>query len=209
MISAAGDAGVDPVRAKRAARERALAARDALQPRARARLSAAVCARAAALPEARRATAVLLFASFRSEVDTAPLLQAFLERGVTVALPRVRGPRDMEGVLVEDPAADLVSGHCGIPEPHGGLPVVEPERFDLVVVPGAAFCVDGARCGYGGGFYDTYLPLLRPGVPRVALAFEVQVVDELACEPHDLRVDVIVTETRVIRPQKPAGGRGD
>jgi 5-formyltetrahydrofolate cyclo-ligase len=66
-------------------------------------------------------------------------------------------------------------------------------------VPGAAFDAAGRRCGYGGGFYDSYLPRTRPGIPWVALAFEAQLVDELPYEPHDLAVGAIVTEARVIR----------
>jgi len=187
-------------RAKRAARARALAARDALPAAERARLSSVICARATALPELGRAASLLLFASFRSEVDTSPLLRWALERGVSVALPRVRGPRLMEALRIEDPVTDLAPGSWGIPEPRDGLPLVAPEQIDVVVVPGAAFSLAGARCGYGGGFYDTYLPRLVSGTPRIAVAFDVQVADELPCEPHDLRVNAIVTETRVIRP---------
>lgn len=106
----------------------------------------------------------------------------------------------MEALLIADPETDLAPGTWNIPEPHAALPVVAPELFDAVVLPGAAYCTTGARCGYGGGFYDTYLPQLRPGTPRIALAFEVQVLDDLPTEPHDLAVDVIVTERRMIRP---------
>jgi len=209
MTSAADDLTAAVARAKRATRERALAARDALAPAERARLSALVCARAADLPELRRAGCVLLFASFRSEVGTRPLQDALLARGAAVALPRVVGPRLLEARLVADPDTDLEPGAWGIPEPREGLPAVPPGRIGAVVIPGAAFSVAGARCGYGGGFYDTYLPTLRPGTPRVALAFEAQLVDELPCAPHDLRVDTIVTEARVIRPPQPAGGLED
>lgn len=192
---------VDVAAGKRAARVRALAARDALPPAERALLSAAICARAAALPELRRAQTVLLFASFRSEVDTGALLAEMLARGATVALPRVLAPRVLEAVRVADPAADLAPGAWGIPEPRPGLPVIEPGGFDAVVVPGAAFSASGARCGYGGGFYDAYLPRLRAGTPRVALAFEAQLVDDLPTAAHDVPVDVIVTEARTIRPR--------
>jgi 5-formyltetrahydrofolate cyclo-ligase len=72
--------------------------------------------------------------------------------------------------------------------------------MDVVVVPGSVFDAAGRRCGYGGGFYDTYLPLTRVGTPWVALAFEAQLVEKLPCEAHDLAVTAIVTETRVIRP---------
>jgi 5-formyltetrahydrofolate cyclo-ligase len=78
---------------------------------------------------------------------------------------------------------------------------VAPEELDLVFVPGSAFDEEGGRCGYGGGFYDNYLPLTRPGTPWVALAFEAQLVPTIDCEEHDLPVTAIVTERRVIRPE--------
>ena len=185
--------------AKADLRRRALAARDALPGADRARLSVAICARAAALPELEAARTIMLFAAFRSEVDTEPLLTWALARGTTVCFPRILGPRRMAAYRVATPAADLVPGAWGIPEPREGLDEVPPERMDVVVVPGAAFDAAGRRCGYGGGFYDTYLPRTRPGIPWVALAFEAQLVDELPCEPHDLACGVLVTEARVLR----------
>ena len=185
--------------AKLELRRRALAARDALPGAERARLSVAVCARAAALPELDAAAAIMLFAAFRSEVDTGPLLSWALGRGKTVCLPRVLAPRRMAAYRITDPAADLVPGAWGIPEPREGLDEVPPERVDVVVVPGAAFDAGGRRCGYGGGFYDTYLPHTRPGTLWVALAFEAQIVDEVSCELHDLACGLIVTEARTIR----------
>ncbi|HOT23974.1 MAG TPA: 5-formyltetrahydrofolate cyclo-ligase [Thermoleophilia bacterium] len=186
-------------RAKRAARARAVAARDALAHADRARLSARICARAAALPELVSASTVMLFASFRSEVDTGPLIGACLARGSAVALPRIAGPRLLEAHLVSDPSSDLVPGTWAIPEPRPDLPAVDPARIDAIVVPGAAFSARGARCGYGGGFYDAFLARLADGTPRIGLAFEVQVLDEVPCETHDLAVDAVVTEERVIR----------
>ena len=190
----------DRTHAKRAAREQALARRDALSPERRERLSAAICVRAAALPELQAAGTLLLFGSFRTEIDTSPLIAWALARGRVVCLPRVLAPRLLAAYRVRDVRADLQPGAWGIPEPRAGLPEIAPEAIDAVVVPGAAFDVEGRRCGYGGGFYDTYLPLTRAGVPRVALAFEAQIVDEVACESHDLAVDAIVTEDRIIRP---------
>ena len=190
----------DKTHAKRAAREKALARRDALSQERRERLSAAICARAAALPELEAAETLLLFARSGSEIDTQPLIAWALARGSTVCLPRVLAPRVMEAYRVADsgrrPRARRL-GHPGAARRTARDPAGGARRRRR---PGAAFDVEGRRCGYGGGFYDTYLPLTRPGVPRVALAFEVQIVDELACEAHDLAVDAIVTENRVIRP---------
>ena len=185
--------------AKLKLRWRALAARDALPGAFRARQSVAICARAAALPELKAATTLMLYASFRSEVETSALFSWALKAGKTVCAPRILAPRLMAAYPIADPAVDLVPGTWGIPEPREGLAEVPPERVDAVVVPGSVFDAAGRRCGYGGGFYDTYLPRTRPGIPWVALAFEAQLVDKLPCEPHDLAVGAVVTEARVIR----------
>lgn len=78
-------------------------------------------------------------------------------------------------------------------------PLPEPASFDLVVVPGVAFTERGDRLGRGGGWYDRLLPQLRDDCATVGVAFDVQVLPELPVEPHDARVDVVVTETQVLR----------
>ena len=192
--------GDPPAIGKNEARRRALEARGALSEPERHRLAEAVCSRASELPELLQAGTVMLFASFRTELDTTPLAEWVLRAGKTLCLPRVLGPRRMAAYRVAELAADLAPGKWGIPEPREGTPEVRPEAIDLVFVPGSAFDEEGRRCGYGGGFYDNYLPLTRPGIPRVALAFEAQLVPQICCEPHDLPVTAIVTERRVIRP---------
>lgn len=185
---------------KREARRRALTARDALTQTERERRAAAVRARALQLPELAAAGTVMLFASFRTELDTLPVARTVLDAGKRLCLPRVLGPRLMAAFQVTDVDAGLVPGMWDIPEPREGSPEVPPGEIDLVFVPGSAFDAEGGRCGYGGGFYDTYLPRTRPGTPWVALAFEAQLVPRIACEEHDLPVTAIVTEDRVIRP---------
>jgi 5-formyltetrahydrofolate cyclo-ligase len=180
-------------------RREVLARRAALTSDERQLASAAICRRTAELPEFARATTVMLFASFASEVETGPLIRWALAKGKTVCLPRVLGPHEMAAFRIADPLSDLRPGTWNIPEPCEGLPEIAPTTIDAVVVPGSVFDVDGRRYGYGGGFYDTFLPRTKPGTPRVALAFEVQVVENLVTEGHDLLVDVVVTESRTIR----------
>jgi 5-formyltetrahydrofolate cyclo-ligase len=160
-----------------------------------------VRARALELPELSTAGTVMLFASFRTELDTMPIARRVLEDGKRLCLPRVLGPRLMAAYQVTDLGADLVPGKWDIPEPREGLPEVSPEEMDLVFVPGSAFDEQGRRCGYGGGFYDNYLSRTRAHTPWVALAFETQLVPRIDCEAHDLPVTAIVTELRVIRPE--------
>jgi 5-formyltetrahydrofolate cyclo-ligase len=185
---------------KSEARRQGLEARAQLPEHERERLADAVRARALHLPELAAAGTVMLFASFRSELDTAPIGDWALHAGKTLCLPRILRPRHMAAFRVTDLATDLAPGKWGIPEPREGLLEVAPEAIDFVFVPGSAFDEEGGRCGYGGGFYDTFLPRTRPGTPWVALAFEAQLVPRIACEPHDLPVTAIVTERRVIRP---------
>jgi 5-formyltetrahydrofolate cyclo-ligase len=65
-------------------------------------------------------------------------------------------------------------------------------------VPGVAFDAACRRLGYGGGYYDRLLPLLPATAPRVAGAFDVQIVDAVPAAAHDLGVDCIVTESRTL-----------
>ena len=183
---------------KRALRERALAARDALPTAARAAKSARITAALLDLAECSRSGYVMAYVPVRSEFDTRTLLERLLAAGVVLALPRITAPRLMETVPVTDLSRDLVPGRFGIPAPRDGLEPVSPSVFDCVVVPGSAFDLRGRRCGYGGGYYDGLLSQTRADCHRVAPAFEAQLVDEVPQEPHDLPVHLIVTEARVV-----------
>jgi 5-formyltetrahydrofolate cyclo-ligase len=67
---------------------------------------------------------------------------------------------------------------------------------DWILVPGLAFDRAGRRLGYGAGYYDRLLARL-PGVPRIAVAFSIQVIDQIPVDDHDLPVDILVTETQL------------
>jgi 5-formyltetrahydrofolate cyclo-ligase len=184
--------------AKVAARRDVTAARDAMPADARAAAAAAITARIVALPMYAAARTVLLTLPFRSEWDTLPLIGIALAEGKKVAAPRVnRATRMLELHALVDPPRDLVPGAFGIPEPVPGAERVAPEGVDLVLVPGVAFDRAGRRLGYGGGYYDRLLPLLGRA-SRVAGAFDVQLVERVPSAPHDLRVDVIVTESQTL-----------
>jgi 5-formyltetrahydrofolate cyclo-ligase len=185
-------------KAKRDVRRAVLAARYALGEAERIARSTAIHDRFLGLPEVASAAVVMLFWAFGSEVATFPLIERLHARGTRVALPRIRGSQELEtvGHVPGDPVRET---SFGAHEPAGGS-VLDPSSIDLVVTPGVAFDGSGRRVGYGGGFYDRFLLLTRPDAPRVALAFDLQVLDDgLPAGAFDLRVDLIVTETRTIR----------
>jgi 5-formyltetrahydrofolate cyclo-ligase len=181
---------------KRALRRAVLADRDALSGAERAARSEAIAARLLGLDEVAGATRVLAFWSFGSEVDTAPLLDRLRSRGTTVALPRIEDGDIVP--VVWTPGSPMTETSFGSREPTDGR-VLEARELDLIVVPGVAFDRSCRRVGYGGGFYDRLLASARDGTAAVAIAFGMQVVDNVPSGPLDHTVDAIVTEDDVIR----------
>jgi len=191
--------------AKRLVRESVLRERDAMPPELRAAASERIAESLARRPDFAAAGVVLLTLPYASEWDTRLLFSVARARGKTVAVPRVNlAQRMLEIYAVADLAADVAPGYRGIPEPHTGSTPVALESIDWVLVPGVAFDASGQRVGYGGGYYDRLLPMLPAAAPRIAGAFELQVLERVPSAPHDLALDAIVTETRVIVPARSA-----
>ncbi len=128
------------------------------------------------------------------EIDLRPLLELLHTRGLFVALPETT-PRGQPLIFRRwKPDSTMVAEKFGTFRPDG--PELTP---DLFLVPLLAFDRAGGRLGYGGGYYDRTLPL-HPGKPAWGFAYAAQEVDKLPMEPHDHRLDAIVTEAGVIFP---------
>lgn len=189
---------------KSALRRRVLAARAALPAGVRRTAASAVRQRLSALEEVDRALTILGYAAFASELDLDPLLTELAARGRGVFLPRVEGDR-LEIVRVRDLATELAPGFRGVREPRPtGRPPARIDRLQAVLAPGVAFDEHGRRLGYGGGYFDRLLSQLQPGIPVIGVAFEIQLLADVPVEPHDRKVDIVVTESRTLRP----GGDG-
>lgn len=143
--------------------------------------------------EFQSAAAVALYSPVLNEVFTEQLFQAALAAGKKIAYPRVRGC-ELDFVRVVDPG-DLAPGNFGVLEPTGDE-LVSPGTLDMVVVPGVGFDRRGGRLGYGKGFYDRGMHASgRPGC-LVGLCFELQLLERLPAESHDVHMDIIITERR-------------
>ena len=179
---------------KKEIRKKVLAARDKLPPAQRTAKSREIEERLFSLPEFKSARIVLFFASFRSEVDTGSMIRCALTVGKRVVLPKVNGT-ELALYEIADWDNDVSPGAWGIPEPHENRPV-RLDEIDLILMPGAAFDERGNRLGYGAGFYDKLLSAFTK--TTVALAFEAQIVPLVPAELHDIPIDKIVTEKRII-----------
>ena len=194
-----------------ALRTRILAARDTLSAEERQRKSQLISERILTLPEFANARSVFTYVSFRSEVETLPLIARCLQKGMRVSVPLtlVKEHR-LQAYALTDPARDLAPGYCSIPEPRQTLPLVDPAAIEVVVTPGSVFDLRGGRLGYGGGYYDRFLQSAAPQALRIGLAFDLQVVAAVPLKSHDQQLDYLITETRTIHlerqrpcPEKP------
>ncbi|MCC7262218.1 MAG: 5-formyltetrahydrofolate cyclo-ligase [Candidatus Latescibacteria bacterium] len=172
-----------------------LAARRALTPAQVAAASTAMCHRLQQLEAYQRARLIHIYvASKDNEVETAGLIRQSLDSGRAVAVPVVRpGTRVLRHALIQD-LDQLQPGRWGLFEPtadHSSW-LEDLDLINLVVVPGLAFDRRGNRLGLGGGYYDRFLARVE-GL-KAGLIYHPLLRGELPAEPHDIPMDLVVTE---------------
>lgn len=185
---------------KEVIRQRALSKRRSLSSQQIHSRSERIGERLFALSVFRKAKLVLFYISLPEEVQTHGMIKGCFREAKKVAVTTVDcATGEIVPFEIKKPDFDLICGAFDIPEPaeKDRYPVYLPE-IDLVVVPGVAYSEKGERIGFGGGFYDRLLRQLRPDSTSVAVCFECQIMDNVPCEEHDVSVDCIVTERRVI-----------
>lgn len=133
---------------------------------------------------------VLLYHSLPDEVETHLLIRTLAAEGKKVLLPTIAGT-ELELHEYIDEQAFCTSESFGIQESKGPL-FTSYSRIDLAIIPGLAFTKQGERLGRGKGFYDRLLPKLH--CPLIGLAFPFQLIDSIPCEPHDIRMDEIISQ---------------
>lgn len=143
----------------------------------------------------KKATNVMSYVSFNNEVNTHRFIVKAIEDGKKISVPYIDNKNKIMLPCLIDDIDELVPGYFGIlsPDPNK-LKIIDAKSIDLVIVPGACFDINGYRIGYGGGYYDKFLPLLRKDASSIGLAFSFQVIDKVPYEKYDIPVDFIVTE---------------
>ena len=182
-MSAPGD-----VAAQKSAMRAALLARRSGDPTAGDRLAALVLSGAVSVP----AGIVSGVWPLPGEMDLRPLLHALHARGHVIVLPETPPRGERLRFRLWSPGCPMVQERFGTWRPDGDT--AEP---DTLFVPLLAFDRTGARLGYGGGYYDRTLAAL-PGHRAIGFGFAAQEVPQVPTEPHDRRLETIVTENEVI-----------
>ena len=176
-------------------RAAALATRDALDDKQRARAAQAIAARGLPVDIA-RGTVVSGYSPIKSEIDPMPLLRKLAAKGARLALPAVMARGKSLAFRAWSPDDRLMLGPLGILEPSPAAAELVP---DIMLVPLAAFDLIGHRIGYGAGHYDYTLAHLRKvkAVTSIGLAFAAQEIAAVPALSHDERLDYVLTETKV------------
>ena len=156
--------------------------------------SAKIIKKLTSLKEFKRSKTILGYASIRSETMTLDFIKRLLKnKRKKLVLPKVEGKRMVLSKI--DDFAELKKGSFfNILEPRK---IKKVKKVDLILVPGIAFDQTGHRIGYGKGYYDRLLKKTK--AVKVGLAFELQLIDKVPNHPHDVPVDMVVSEKRVMR----------
>jgi len=155
-----------------------------------------IAEKAVSLEQFRRSDTVMMYVPLPTEVDTTRIMERAWEQGKRVAVPFIDEKDRMEMKLsgLASPA-DLDEGPFGIRQPaKGAIVPIQAKEIDLVLVPAIAFDIKNNRLGRGKGYYDRFLSSLPVSACTVGLAFHFQIQKELPKDPHDIAVDMVLTD---------------
>jgi len=174
-------------------RKLALSNRDGLSPEYRAEAGRKIAEKLLEQKIVADADLIMCYMSFRSEVPTAEIVEKLSARGKKLCFPLCEKGGIMQAYHPIDENS-WQKGMMGISEP---LPekseLVQPEDIELIICPMVAFDSDKGRMGYGGGYYDRYIPRCK-NAACIGIAFEGQKMDAVPTDPHDRKMDMIITE---------------
>lgn len=175
---------------KKSLRREFLAKRAAISIEERDRVSHELIKKFTATEIYRTAKVLMAYASTPDELQLNELFAACFDDKKILAIPFIVGKGIMRAVGVPNFDA-LELGAFNILTVKNGK-FIEPAQIDCVIVPGAAFDLSGGRLGLGAGFYDRFLPE-AVNAKKIAFAYDFQLVESLPLEPHDFKLDKVLT----------------
>ena len=146
--------------------------------------------------EFKKSNNVLFYISYDNEVNTHDIIKKTIKSNKEVYVP-ISDVENKEIIIskLED-WNNLSVGAYGILEPNikNNFPL---DKIDLIIIPGIAFDDKGNRLGHGMGYYDKLLQKKKKST-KIGLAFEFQIIKQICVQKHDIPVDKIITEIRII-----------
>lgn len=150
----------------------------------------------------KEAEKIFIYISYDSEINTKIIIDKALKDKKKIYVPRTEfKTRHMDAVGITS-LDNLIESKYGILEPSIDMMHIDPNELDLIVVPGVAFDRSGGRMGYGAGFYDRFFKKInkenKNKIIKLALAYELQMLDKVPMNAQDVPVDFIITENEFI-----------
>ena len=148
--------------------------------------------------EFQNAKTILFYVSYDNEVFTHDMIKSCINQGKSVIVP-ISNVENKSLILSEiSDWTDLVEGAYGILEPKKeSITTASIDEIGLIIVPGVGFDKKGHRIGHGMGYYDKLLHVCKD-ITKIGLSFELQLLDSLPVEDHDIKMNIIITEKQVI-----------
>ncbi|MDB1933876.1 MAG: 5-formyltetrahydrofolate cyclo-ligase [Clostridium sp.] len=147
----------------------------------------------------KRSINIFIYISFSNEINTRNIIEKAFKDKKNVFIPKVYKDDKLMKAIKLNSIDELKKNSMGILEPIDDSNYIEKENIDLIVVPGVVFDKECNRIGYGGGYYDRYLKDIKSKKNKIALAYDLQIVDKIESEVHDIKVDYIITNTRALK----------
>lgn len=136
---------------------------------------------------------IFIYVSYRNEVATHRIIEHGLSNNKIICVPQIISlEQGMRSIRINS-FDELKENKMGILEPLDNTLEVDPKEVDLLLMPGLAFDLQGRRLGYGGGFYDRFLPNCRKDASKIGLCYDFQIVDCVPISPFDEFVDGVIT----------------
>jgi len=152
-------------------------------------------------PEFQAAKNILFYLSVRNEIDTQEAIKELLgKKEKTIIVPYVIKNNPILQLSELRDFNELEKKAFDILEPKQVyIKEYNPEKLDLIIIPGLVFDLSGHRIGYGYGYYDRFLKTIKHNPKKIGLAYDFQVIDKIPKEQHDVPMDIVLTESRVIK----------
>ncbi len=144
----------------------------------------------------KKANTIAIYLDYDNEVKTEKLKNWLLKKGKKVCVPKTT-KSEMKFILIKDKTI-FKKNKTGIKEPKKGKKA-DPKKIEVFILPGIAFTNDLHRIGSGKGYYDNFFAKHKIKAKKIGLAYEFQIIKKIKSEKHDIRMDKIITEKRVIK----------
>lgn len=160
-----------------------------------------ICAEIKKLEQFKQAKVIFTYVSTKNEVSTYSLMQDSINEGKEVCVPlSIKDSRELSFYRIFDLRKDLTTGNYGIPEPvPDSARAALQHQAEIIIVPGVVFDLNLNRIGHGKGYYDSFLSGISKEIPKIALAYDFQVLEDIPTERNDIKMDMIITEKRIIK----------